>query len=80
MAQNCRINKMKITRKQLRFIIKEAIKEVEITQAEKEAAEEAGSDAAADAVRKASQETGRPISPNVTDKEISDSLSVADES
>ena len=71
---------MKITRKQLRNMILEAIKEVDITQAEKEAAKEAGSDAAVDAVRKASQETGRPISPKVTDEEISDALSVADES
>ena len=71
---------MKITRRQLKQIILEAIKEVEVTAKEKEAAEEAGSDAAVDAVRKASQETGRPISPKVTDEEISDALSVADES
>lgn len=71
---------MKISRKQLRNIILEAIKEVEVTAKEKEAAEEAGSEAAVDAVRKASQETGRPISPKVTDEEISDALSVTDES
>ena len=69
-------SKMKISRKQLRNIILEAIKEVEITAKEKEAAKEAG----ADAVRKAAEEIGRPIPPEVTDKDISDAVSVADES
>ena len=67
---------MKISRKQLRNIILEAIEEVELTQAEKEAAKKAG----ADAVRKAAEDIGRPIPPEVTDEEISDAASVADES